>query len=112
MAETFKRGGASLSTTSATDLFQAQAGSGDVAIVLSVHCANKTNSSANLTVDVTNSSGVVQTCLLYGAGIPANTSMEIVQNKVVLLAGEKISATADTGDVFDITVSALDVTAS
>ena len=112
MAETFKRGGAALSTTAATDLFTAQSGAGDVAIVLSVHCANKTNSGANLTVDVTNSSGAVQTCLLYQAGVPANTSMEIVQNKVVLLAGEKISATADTADVFDITVSALDVTAS
>ena len=112
MAETFKRGGATLSTTSATEVFSAQSNAGDTAIVLSIHCANKTNSSANLTVEVTNSSGAVQTCLLYTAGIPAYTSMEIVQNKIVLMAGEKISATADTADVFSITVSALDVTSS
>ena len=111
MAETFKRGGETLATTSPTVLYTAPASAGDVSILLSCHVANKTNSSANITVEVTDGSGAVQTCLLYLAGVPANTSMEIVQNKVVLMAGEKLSATADTGDVFSITVSALDITA-
>lgn len=112
MAETFKRGGASLATTSSTVLITAPTSAGDVAIVLSCHVANKTNSSANITIDVADSSGTTQTCLLYLAGVPANTSMEIIQNKVILNAGEKLTATADTGNVFDVTVSALDITAS
>lgn len=112
MAETFKRGGSTLASTSATVLYTAPASAGDVTIVLSCHVANKTNSSANITVEVADSGGSAQTCLLYTAGVPANTSMEIVQNKVVLMAGEKLTATADTADVFSITVSALDITSA
>lgn len=112
MAETFKRGGASLATTGATILFTAPSNAGDVAIVLSCHVANKTNSGANITIDIADSGGSTQTCLLYLAGVPANTSMEIIQNKVILGSGEKLVATADTGNVFDVTVSALDITSA
>lgn len=112
MAETFKRGGASLATTSETVLVTAPASAGDVSIVLSCHVANKTNSGANITVDVTDSGGTTVASLLFAAGVPANTSMEIIQNKVILNAGEKLTATADTGSVFDVTVSALDITSA
>lgn len=112
MAETFKRGGASLATTSETVLLTAPSSAGDVSIVLSCHVANKTNSSANVNIDITDAGGTTVASLLFGAGVPANTSMEIIQNKVILNAGEKLTATADTGSVFDVTVSALDITSA
>ncbi len=111
MAESFTRAGAALANTSATPVYTAPSAAGDTAILLSCHVANIGSTSATISIEVSNAAGVKQTCLIYQASIPVNTAMEVIQNKVILNAGEKLVATADTADCFDLTVSSLEVTA-
>lgn len=112
MAETFNNATVKLSTTSATDIYQAPTvASSDRAIVLSCLVANVDGSSdATITLTVTNGSDAVQSTLVSTVTVPADSSIEIIQNKLVLKQSQKIRATASAADDLEVTASVLEIT--
>lgn len=112
MAETFNRNSVKLTTTSITDAYQApNVAATDRAIVLSCMVANVDGtSSADVTVAITDSSNVEIAKLANTINVPADASLEIVANKVVLKRGEKLRVTASAANRLDVTVSSLEIT--
>ena len=80
-------------------------------MVLSISCANVASSIADITVEVLDSSGNVASKLINSAQIAANTGLEVVQNKVILEAGEAIKLTSSTNNDIHATVGILEITA-
>jgi len=112
MAETFNNASVKLSTTSATDIYQAPtAASTDRAIVLSCMVANVDGTNdATITVTVTDGSDAVQSTLVKTVTVPADSSIEIIPNKLVLKQSQKIRATASAADDLELTASVLEIT--
>lgn len=111
MANTFNNGKVQLTTTSITDVYQAPTGAGNVAVVLSALAANYNGSaSADITLSLTDSSNNLLSYIGYTIPVPADTTLELIPNRVVLKAGEKLRATASSANYFYITVSTLEVT--
>lgn len=113
MAETFNNASVKLTTTNATDVYQAPtANAADRAIVLSCLVANVDgNSGAEITITVTDGSDVVQSTLANTIVVPADASLEVIANKLVLKQSQKIRATAGTASDLEVTLSALEITA-
>ena len=110
MANTFNNASVKLTTTSITDIYQAPTSSGNVGIVLSIIAANVNGtSSADITLTKTDSSDTAQSIIAFTIPIPSDTSMEMIPNKLVLKAGEKIRATASSANYIDITLSVLEI---
>ena len=112
MAETFNNASVKLTTTNATDLYQAPTSAAtDRAIVLSCLVANVDGSSAaEITIALTDSSDAVLSTLASTIAVPADASIEIIPNKVVMKQSQKLRATASAANDFEITVSALEIT--
>lgn len=111
MANTFNNAQVDLTTTNVTTVYQAPSTAGNVAIVLSIMCANVNGTnSADISILKTTSGDVVQSRLAHTIPVPADTSLEVVANKLVLKAGEKIRAQASAANYFNITLSALEIT--
>lgn len=111
MANTFNNAQVALSTTSVTDVYQAPTSSGNVSIVLSIMVANVDGTnSADISIIKTNSSDTEQSRLAHTIPVPADTSLEVIANKLVLKAGEKIRAQASASSDLVVTVSALEIT--
>lgn len=111
MANTFNNAEVQLSTTNVTDIYQAPAAAGSVAIVLSIIAANVNGaSSADITISITNSSNTVLSHLVFTVPVPNDTSLEVVANKVILKAGEKIRAQASSANFFHVTLGCLEIT--
>lgn len=112
MAETFNRSSVKLSTTSVTDLYQApNVANTDRSIVLSCLVANVNGTNAaDVTVAITDSSNVELAKIASTISVPADASIELVANKVVLRRGEKLRITAGTSNALEATVSALEIT--
>ena len=113
MAETFNNASVKLTTTNATDVYQAPtANAADRAIVLSCLVANVDGSADTaVTITVTDGSDVVQSTLVSTVTVPADASLEVISNKLVLKQSQKIRATAQTGSDLEVTLSALEITA-
>lgn len=110
MANTFKSTSTAITTTTAT-IYQAPASAGNVGIVLSVLVANVNGTApADLTVSKTTSGDAVQSHLTWTIPIPADTSLEVVANKVILMAGEKLRASASANSYLQATVSVMEIT--
>lgn len=110
MAETFKRAGGPISS-SGTDIYTAPATSGSVAIILSCSVANITSSIVNCTCDLVASDGTsIVSTLIKEADLPAETALELVQNKIVLEAGERLKLTTDNNNNLSATVAILEIT--
>jgi len=112
MAETFNNASVKLTTTNATDLYQAPTSAAtDRAIVLSCLVANVDGSSAvTITIALTDSSNAVLSTLASTIAVPADASIEIIPNKVVMKQSQKLRATAGAANDVEITVSALEIT--
>jgi 3D (Asp-Asp-Asp) domain-containing protein len=111
MPNTFNNAQAQLSSTSVTDVYQAPATTGNTAVVLSVLCANVNGtSSADISIIKTNSSNTIQSYLAFTIPVPADTSLEVVANKIILKAGEKLRAQASASNFINVTISALEIT--
>jgi hypothetical protein len=112
MAETFNNASVKLTTTNATDLYQAPTGAAtDRAIVLSCIVANVDGTNAaGITITLTDGSDAVLSTLASTVSVPADASLEIVANKVVMKQSQKLRATATAADDLEITVSALEIT--
>jgi hypothetical protein len=112
MAETFNNASVKLTTTSATDIYQAPTGNAaDRAIVLSCLVANVDGSAAaDITITITDGSDAVLSTLASTITVPADASLEVIANKVILKQSQKIRATAGTASDLEVTLSALEIT--
>lgn len=111
MATAFNNAQVSLTTTATTDVYQCPSSSGNTAVVMSILVANVNGAnSGDITILKTDSSNNLQSYLAYTIPVPGDTSLEVVANRIVLKAGEKIRATAGTANYFHVTVSALENT--
>ena len=112
MAETFNNASVKLTTTSATDIYQAPTGNAaDRAIVLSCLVANVDGiADADITITVTDGSNAVLSTLASTITVPAHASLEVVANKVILTQSQKIRATASAASDLEVTLSALEIT--
>lgn len=113
MPDTFNRASVALTTTTITDVYQApNVAATDRAIVLSCLVANVDGiNNATVTIDITNSSNTAIAKIANTISVPADSSLEVVANKLVLKQGEKLRATASAGGDLEVTVSALEITA-
>jgi len=112
MAETFNNASVKLTSTNATDLYQAPTSAAtDRAIVLSCLVANVDGSSgAEITIALTDGSNNVLSTLVSTVAVPNDASLEVVANKVVMKQSQKLRATASAANDLEITVSALEIT--
>jgi hypothetical protein len=111
MPNTFNNAQASLTSTSVTDVYQAPSSSGAVAIVLSIMVSNVDGvNAADISIIKTDSSNTEQSRLAHTIPVPSDTSLEVVANKLVLKAGEKLRAQASAANDLVVTVSALEIT--
>lgn len=112
MAETFNNASVKLTTTSATDIYQAPTGNAaDRAIVLSCLVANVDGvNNADITLTVTDNSNTVLSTLASTITVPADASLEVIANKLVLKQSQKIRATASAASDLEVTLSALEIT--
>ena len=112
MAETFNNASVKLTTTSATDIYQAPTGNAaDRAIVLSCLVANVDGASnAQITITVTDSSNTVLSTLASTITVPADASLEVIANKLILKQSQKVRATASAANDLEVTLSALEIT--
>jgi len=112
MAETFNNASVKLTTTNATDLYQAPTGAAtDRAIVLSCMVANVDGTvAAEITITLTDGSDAVLSTLASTIAVPADASIEIIPNKVVMKQSQKLRATAGAANDIEVTVSALEIT--
>jgi hypothetical protein len=111
MPNTFNNAQAQLSSTSVTDVYQAPATTGNTAVVLSVLCANVNGTAAaDISIIKTDSSNTIQSYLAFTIPVPADTSLEVVANKIILKAGEKLRAQASASNFINVTISALEIT--
>ena len=113
MAETFNRVSTALTTTGITDVYLAPSGNAaDRTIVLGCVAANINGISAvDVSVDITTSGNTKLSSYARTITVPADSSLELVANKLVLKQGEKLRATASAASGIDFTVSALEITA-
>lgn len=111
MAETFNRASVALADTNATDIYQApNLADANRAVVLSCMVANVDGAnSADVTVAITDSANVEIAKLANTIQVPADASLEIIANKLVLKRGEKLRATASAGGDLHVTVSAVEI---
>ena len=112
MAETFNNASVKLTTTNATDLYPAPTGAATArSIVLSCLVANVDGSSAaEITIALTDGSDAVLSTLASTIAVPADASIEIIPNKVVMKQSQKLRATAGAANDIEVTVSALEIT--
>jgi hypothetical protein len=112
MAETFNNASVKLTSTSATDIYQAPTGNAaDRAIVLSCLVANVDGTdSADITITITDGSNAVLSTLASTIKVPADASLEVIANKLILKQSQKIRATASAASDLEVTVSALEIT--
>ena len=68
-------------------------------------------SPAEITVTVTDGSNTVLSTLASTIVVPADASLEVIANKLILKQSQKIRATAGTANDLEVTVSALEITA-
>ena len=111
MAETFNNSSTKLSSTSDTTVYQAPFAAGDSVVVLSCLVANVDGSSpATISVWISNSSNVEQSYLAKTIAVPADASIELIPNKVVLTENQRLRAKAGTANDLHVTVSVLEIT--
>jgi len=111
MAETFNNASVKLTSTNATDLYQAPNSSGNRAIVLSCLVANVDGTNnAEISVWIADSSNNYLSYLAKTIVVPADASIEIIPNKVVLTQGQKLRAQPNDVNDLDVTISVLEIT--
>lgn len=112
MAETFNNASVKLTSTSATDIYQAPTGSAsDRAIILSCLVANVDGAAAAaITITITDGSNAILSTLASTVTVPADASLEVIANKLILKQSQKIRATASAANDLEVTLSALEIT--
>jgi hypothetical protein len=110
MANTFNNTQVKLSSTNVTDLYQAPSDSGAVSIILSIMVSNVDGTnSADISVIKATSGNTEVSRLAHTIPVPPDTSLEIVANKLVLKASEKLRVQASAADDLEVTLSCLEI---
>jgi hypothetical protein len=68
------------------------------------------NSAVEITIALTDGSDAVLSTLASTIAVPADASIEIIPNKVVMKQSQKLRATAGAANDIEVTVSALEIT--
>lgn len=112
MPESFNRTSTALTTTSITDIYAAPSGNADDrAVVLSCIAANINGTDAiDVSVQVATSGDTKLSSIAHTITVPADASIELVANKLILKQGEKLRATATIASGIDFTVGSLEIT--
>ena len=111
MAETFSNSGVQLTSTGVTTIYQAPATAGAKAVVLSSLAANATGTvSVNYSLDLTDSANTLIATIAKTIAVPANATLELIPNKVVLNSGQKLRATAAAASGIHVVTSVLEIT--
>lgn len=112
MPESFKRSSVSIVSTGFTDAYQAPNNSAtDRAVIISILASNmKTTGSVGVSCTITDNSNTAIASIGSSLTIPANSSLEVVSNRIVLNNGEKIRVSAAETSQIDVTVSVLEIT--
>ena len=112
MAETFKlRTGASVSNTALEAIYTVPAATSTVVI----GCVLTNKSVANITADIqivtdsTSGENGDDVYIAKGVLIPTADSLEIIEGKVALEAGDKIKVLASAGSALDVALSILEI---
>lgn len=79
--------------------------SGKAQIMIGCMVTNVTTASVNVTVGIRNAS--TTTHLVKALTVPAGDAIEIVQGKVVMVAGDEVTVSADSASAVDCVVSVL-----
>lgn len=66
---------------------------------------------AEITITVTDGSDTVLSTLASTITVPADASLEVIANKLILKQSQKIRATASGANDLEVTLSALEITA-
>jgi hypothetical protein len=110
MANSFKDTQVQLANTSITDLYQVSTTEGTASIIVSILVANVNGtSSADITVLKTDSANTLLSYLAFTIPVPADTSLEVIPNKIFLSAGEKIRVQASAGNFLHVNLSAVEI---
>ena len=112
MAETFNRAQAALVTTG-SDVYIAPSGTGTRVVVLSVLVANVDGTNAaTVSARLKNSAGndIGGAMFANTISIPADASLELIANKLVMKEGEKLHLVAGADGDLEATVSVLEIT--
>lgn len=109
MAETFQRTSLAVTSTE-TDAYQCP--SATTAVVLSCLVANVDGTNSDdITAKITNSSNTEQSRIASTITVPADASLELIPNKLVLEANEKLRLTgAAASGRLSATISILEIT--
>lgn len=112
MPESFNRSSVSIVSTGLTDAYQAPNNSStDRAVIISILASNmKQTGSVGVSCTITSDADAAIASIGSSLTIPANSSLEIVSNRIVLNNGEKIRVSAAEINQIDVTVSALEIT--
>ena len=113
MADTFNNSPVKLTTTTITDAYQApNVADTDRAIVLSCMVANVNGTSAaEITLALTSSTDTELSKIANTITVPADSTIEMIPNKLILKRGQKLRATASQANALDVTVSCMEITA-
>lgn len=109
LAGTYKRFGGPVSSSGSTFYTTPNTTGDEISLVESVSCANNTSSNVEATVEVLNSSDSVISTLVKSALLVPGTGLEVVQNKVVLGAGEKLRVTTNSNQNLHATIAVLEI---
>ena len=111
MAETFNNQSTQLTSTGTFDAYTAPNASGNRAIVLSCLVANRDGTdNCTISVFVANNSNVYLSYIAKSIVVPADSTVELIPNKLVLTQGQRLRAFASNANDLDATVSVLEIT--
>ena len=97
-------------TTAVADLYQAPASAGNAATVLSVLVSNiNGTASADLTLSKTDASNNIAGYITYTVPVPANTTLECIPNKIILMAGQKLRVLTSANSYLQATISVVEI---
>lgn len=108
MAETFKNARAALGTTAAT-VYTVPAATTAIVIGCQVANVDGTND-ADVSCYWTDTSATADTYLAKTIAVPADSALGLLSGKLVLEAGDSISALASAASDLEISVSILEIT--
>ncbi|OUU46735.1 MAG: hypothetical protein CBC12_10740 [Candidatus Puniceispirillum sp. TMED52] len=77
-------------------------------VVIGLLASNKTTSTHYITVEIVNGSNT--TTWIKDAPIPSGSSLSMMENKLVLVVGDKLQVTASAASSIDVTLSFLEIT--
>lgn len=112
MTESFNRVGTKLTTTNITTIYTSpNLADTNRAIILSCLIANIDGiNAADITILITDNLDTEITRIAHTITVPPDATLELIPNKLILLAGEKLRAIASAPNDLDCTISVLEIT--